>query len=211
VTNSENGPPCKRPYELGRRLAASDQTREAVLAAARAQLESGGVRDVTMESLARAAGVTRQTIHNLFGTRAALLEALFDRLALNAGMGRMREVFMAPDGESMLARMVEVFSGFWSRERQVLRKIRAIAAIEPDFGEAVKARDQRRHQIAERVVERLIAPREGLTQEERSLKIAALVALTSFEFFDAFADSCGDAGQAKAWMIPVIRRAMGAP
>ena len=124
---------------------------------------------------------------------------------------RMREVFMAPDGESMLARMVEVFSGFWSQERLVLRKIRAIAAIEPDFGQAVKARDQRRHQIAERVVERLFALQEGLTQEERSRKIAALVALTSFEFFDAFADSCGDADRAKAGMIPVIRRAMGAP
>jgi AcrR family transcriptional regulator len=49
-----------------------------VLKAARAQLEKGGTRDFSMESLAKASGVTRQTIHNLFGTRSGVLETLFD-------------------------------------------------------------------------------------------------------------------------------------
>ena len=50
---------CKRPYDLGKRQEASDRTRSAVLAAARTLLETGGVRDLTMEALARASGVTR--------------------------------------------------------------------------------------------------------------------------------------------------------
>jgi AcrR family transcriptional regulator len=205
---SQSAAPCKRPYELGRRQEASDRRRDAVLTAAREQLERGGLGDVTMDSLAKAAGVTRQTIHNLFGTRSALLEALFDALAADAGMGRMREVFMAPDGDTALARMVEVFTQFWSGQRMILKKIRAIAALEPDFGAAVKARDARRQGIAARVVERLSARGPQMDEEERGRKIACLVALTSFEFFDAMAESCGDQEKAAAWLGGLVRKAV---
>ena len=205
---SQSAEPCRRPYELGRRQEASDRRRDAVLSAAREQLERGGLGDVTMDSLAKAAGVTRQTIHNLFGTRSALLEALFDRLAADAGMGRMREVFMSPDGDTALARMVEVFTQFWSGQRMILKKIRAIAALEPDFGAAVKAREARRQGIAARVVERLSARGPEMDEEEQGRKIACLVALTSFEFFDAMAESCGDQEKAAEWLGGLVRKAV---
>lgn len=208
MKNEEAEPPCKRPYDLGRRQEASDRTREAVLAAAREQLEAGGVRDLTMESLARAAAVTRQTIHNLFGTKGALLEALFDRLAMDAGMARMREVMTAPDGESMLAAMVDVFTGFWSQQRLVLKRIHGLAAIDPEFGRAVEARNRRRHGIASRVVERLCERRPEIGEEERERKIACLVAMTSFEFFDALAESSRDLALAEGWVYPLVKRAM---
>ena len=192
VERNVSGPPCKRPYELGKRRQASDRTRETVLAAARAQLEAGGVRDLTMESLARASGVTRQTIHNLFGTKSGVLEALFDRMAFDAGMAQMRQVFMAPDGESMLAAMVEVFTTFWKKDRLLLKRIHGLAAIDPEFGQAVEARNRRRHGIAERVIERLFAGGPEVGQEERARKVASLVALTSFEFFEALVESSGN-------------------
>ena len=201
----ESGMPCKRPYELGKRQDASDRTRQAVLEAARKQLEVGGVRDLTMESLARASGVTRQTIHNLFGTKSALLEALFDRLAVDAGMMRVREVFMAPDGESMLAKMVEVFTGFWLQQRIVLKRIHGLAAIDPEFGQAVDARNRRRHGVAERVIDRLCTGRSGRDEEERLRKVAILVAMTSFEFFDALAESSGSAVEGAARLLPLVR------
>jgi AcrR family transcriptional regulator len=208
VETSKSGPPCKRPYELGKRQEASDRTREAVLAAARAQLEAGGVRDLTMESLAKASGVTRQTIHNLFGTKTGMLEALFDRMALDAGMARMREVFTAPDGESMLAAMVDVFTTFWRKDRLLLKRIHGLAAIDPEFGRAVEARNRRRHGIAERVIERLFAGRPEMGEEERARKVASLVALTSFEFFEALVDSSGSVEQAAEYVPPLIRMAL---
>jgi AcrR family transcriptional regulator len=161
-----------------------------------------------MDSLAKAAGVTRQTIYNLFGTRSALLEALFDRLAADAGMARMREVFMAADGETALAKMVEVFTQFWWGQRTILKKIRAIAALEPDFGEAVQSRDARRQGIAARVIDRLSAGGAAIGEEERARKIACLAALTSFEFFDALAESCGSAERAAECVGQVVRKAL---
>ena len=201
---SHQNPSCKRPYELGKRLEQTDQTRAAVLKAARAHLEKGGTRDFSMESLAKASGVTRQTIHNLFGTRSGVLETLFDQIALDSGMERMREVMMARDAEAMLDGFIAVFSNFWAKNRLLLKRIHGIAAVDPEFGKAIYARNQRRHMAATRVMERTGAGVNG----ERSEKVACLVALTSFEFFDALAESLGTAEAAEKLLPELIRRAL---
>jgi AcrR family transcriptional regulator len=201
VETTEEGMPCKRPYELGKRREASDRTREL--------LESGGARDLTMEALAKASGVTRQTIHNLFGTRTGVLEALFDRIAADAGMMRMREVMTSSDAESMLAAFVEVFAGFWGKDRLLLKRIHGIAAVDPEFGRAVEARNQRRKMAASRVIERIDAGMRGIEGGERERKIAILVALTSFEFFDALAESSGSAEAAGRLIYPLVKNAVG--
>jgi|SRR5579863_4657518 len=211
VDSNESDPVCKRPYELGRRQEASDRTREAVLAAARAQLETGGVRDLTMQSLAHASGVTRQTIHNLFGTKRAILEALFDRMAQDAGMMRMREVMTASDPDSMLASFVGVFTTFWAKDRLLLKRIHGLAAIDPEFGRAVAARNERRKMAATRVIERRFAARPEIGAEERARKIACLAALTSFEFFDALAESSGSEDTAAWCLYPIVQRAITGP
>ena len=201
---SDGNSSCKRPYELGRRLEQMGRTKTAVLAAAREQLEAGGMREFSMESLARASGVTRQTIHNLFGTRTGVLETLFDQIARDGGMERMRDVMMARDAGTMLDGFVEVFSTFWSRNRLLLKRIHGIAAIDPEFGKAIEARNQRRHGAAARVMERLGDRVEG----QRAEKIACLVALTSFEFFDALAESTGSVESAQKQLPGLIRRAL---
>jgi len=201
---SDGNASCKRPYELGKRLEQMGKTKTTVLAVAREQLEAGGMREFSMESLARACGVTRQTIHNLFGTRTAVLETLFDQIARDSGMERMREVMTTRDATEMLDRFVEVFSGFWLRNRLLLKRIHGIAAIDPEFGKAIEARNQRRHAAAGRVIERLGDRVQGQKKE----KIACLVALTSFEFFDALAESFGDAETARKRLPELIRRGL---
>lgn len=203
--HSRETSPCKRPYEMGKRQAQMDRTRLAVLDAARTQLESGGLREFSMESLAKASGVTRQTIHNLFGTRKAVLEALFDQIAQSGGMERMREVMTASSAEAMLDGMVDLFSNFWTKHRILLKRIHGIAAIDPEFGEAIQARNQRRHMVATRVIERLSS---SIPAHEKRDRVATLVALTSFEFFDALAESLGSAAAAHKQLPALIRRAL---
>jgi AcrR family transcriptional regulator len=170
---------AKRPYDLGKRLEQMDQNRAAILRAARQQLEDKGYRELTMASLAAASGVTRQTIHNLFGTKAAVIEALFDVLALDGGMEKMREVMTQPSPEAMLRRFVEVMCGFWSGNRLLFRRVHGIAAIDPVLGAVLDARNRRRVMGATRIAG-LSGVRDRLEQTA-----AALAALTSFEFYDA--------------------------
>jgi AcrR family transcriptional regulator len=193
--------PEKRPYDLGKRLEQMDESRAAILRAARAQLETNGYRQFTMAGLAAESGVTRQTIHNLFGTKAAVLEALFDVIALDGGMQQMRDVMMQPPGEAQLARFVGIFCGFWSRNRMLLRRVHGIGAIDPEFGAVIEARNRRRLMAATRIVERTGG--EGLRQ-----RAAMLAAITSFEFFDALAETCGSEAEAEVMLLRLARSAV---
>jgi AcrR family transcriptional regulator len=201
-------PVCKRPYTLGKRLENSDHKRAAILDAARSQVVSNGFLQLTMDSLARASGITRQTVHNLFGTKTGVLEALFDQLALDGGMERMRTVMQQTDAEAMLAEFVEVFTGFWAKNRLLLRRIHGIAAIDPELGAVLDARDRRRQMAAARVVDQLCR-REGKREtEDRRKRIATLYALTSFEFFDALAESCAGEGDVAGLVQGMVKRAL---
>jgi AcrR family transcriptional regulator len=64
-----------RPYRLGRRQAAVDDTRSAILAAARAVVAETGPNPA-LGAVARRAGVSRITVYNRFGSKAGLIEAL---------------------------------------------------------------------------------------------------------------------------------------
>lgn len=190
--------PEKRPYELGKRLEQMDESRAAILRAAKRQLAAEGYQRLTMASLAAASGVTRQTIHNLFGTKTGVLEAVFDLIALESGMERMREVMMLPPGDSQLLRFVEIFCGFWAKNRLLIRRVHGIGAIDPEFGVVIDARNRRRLMAATRIVQRM-------SGDDGAQKAAMLAALTSFEFFDALAESSGSEDEALAMVLRMAR------
>jgi AcrR family transcriptional regulator len=193
--------PEKRPDELGNRLEQMDESRAAILRAARRQLAAQGYRRLTMASLAEESGVTRQTIHNLFGTKTGVLEAVFDLIALESGMEHMREVMMLPPGDAQLARFVGIFCGFWARNRVLVRRVHGIGAIEPEFGAVIEARNRRRLMAATHIV-------QGMGGEDGAQKAAMVAALTSFEFFDALAESCGNEAKAEALVLRMARSAL---
>jgi len=194
----------KRPYELGRRLEQMDHNRAAILTAAKAQLAANGYRQLTMASLAAESGVTRQTVHNLFGTKAAVLEALFDLLALEGGLGSMRDAMTQPSAEAMLERFVEVFCRFWMSNRVLIRRIHGIGAIDPEFGAVIEARNKRRLMAATRIVSRSGA--DSAVEQ----KASTIAALSSFEFFDALADNLRDE-RAAATIVLELARAVLSP
>jgi AcrR family transcriptional regulator len=197
----------KRPYGLGKRLEQMDQNRAAVLQAARDQLETVGYHQLTMGSLAAATGLTRQTVHNLFGTKVAVLECLFDVIARDGGMLAMRDAMTQPTPQAMLARFVEIFCKFWASNRILFRRIHGIGAIDPEFGAVLEERNQRRHGLATRITQQLSVketPREILARNA-----AALTALTSFEFYDSLVEnlSPGDyAGTAQAVILELAHK-----
>jgi AcrR family transcriptional regulator len=61
-------------YRLGRRQASVDRTAGSILAAARELVASGSAASVG--EIARRAGVSRITVYNRFGSRAAVIQAL---------------------------------------------------------------------------------------------------------------------------------------
>jgi AcrR family transcriptional regulator len=178
----------RRPYRLGQRQTTIEQTRARIVAAARELLATpGGFSGFTIDAVAGQAGVARMTVYNQFGSKRGLLEAVFDDLAARGLLVRLRAAFGRLEPRGALDELIAAFAGFWHTDRIVIRRIRALAAIDPDFEQAVRARDERRREalrtILGRFAKRDNCPSLASTQE----LIDVLHTLTSFETFDQLA------------------------
>src|SRR5215471_21617476 len=121
-----------RPYSMEKRQAANNETRARILEAARQLLCSESKTDLSMEAIARSADVSRLTIYYQFSSRAGLLEALYDYLAMRGNMRRMAQVFHEPDPSKGLEKLVRIFVAFWSSDPLVIRRLRSMAALDPE-------------------------------------------------------------------------------
>jgi AcrR family transcriptional regulator len=177
----------RRPYQLGRRQEAADQTRARILAAARELLASDeGYAGFTIDAVARQAGVARMTVYYQFHSKVGLLEALSDHLAARGHMERLAAAFTRPDPLDGLDEFIATFAGFWSADRLATRRLRSLAALDPDFAQVVCARDERRRHGLGVLLGRLVASRGAPASSLDDLR-DLLFTLTSFETFDTLA------------------------
>ena len=200
-----------RPYRLGQRQAAVDQTRRKVLAAARELLaEPAGYALFTVDAIATRADVARATVYYRFGSKAGLLEALFDALAADGGMARLAEAFTEPDPDEALRRFVACFAAFWSSDRLVLRRVRALAALDPDVGPLIAARDERRREGARVLLTRRAPGTTNLAAADLETLVDLVHTLTSFETFDTLAGPDRDPRELAPLITDLILRATAA-
>lgn len=176
--------PTSRPYASGKRSAKAAETRARLLDAAKAVLRDQGAAALSLETVARAAGVTRLTVYNQFGSRRGLLEAAFDRLAATGGMMDLAAAMTAPDARAGLAKLVGVFCRFWSSDDS-LAGLYAATAMDPELAEGLNARNARRRE-ALAVLVRRFGGREASAQQD---VVDLLFALTGFAMFHALAGS----------------------
>jgi AcrR family transcriptional regulator len=177
-----------RPYQLGERKVAIEQTRARILEAARELLGSeAGLAGFTIEAVAAQAGVARMTVYYQFRSKGGLLEALFDALAARGGISRLRLAFQNPDPVDALNTLITLFGEFWASDRLVIRRIRALGAIDPEIGNALRARDARRRHAFEVLTDRLAKTRRRLPPKARRDLVNLLYTMTSFETFDTLA------------------------
>lgn len=200
-----------RPYQLGRRQAEIDEGRGRILDAARALLAgASSYRAFTVDAVAKRADVARATVYYQFGSKTGLLEAVCDDLAASGHMEDMAEVFTAAEPTEALHLLVAVFARFWDADRVVMRRLRALAVLDPDVGSVIAARDDRRRQALAVLVERLTDGSGAARADARETVVAALVALTSFETFDALAGAKRAATDAVATVTSLVGAVLAA-
>jgi AcrR family transcriptional regulator len=152
--------------------------------------------------VAKQADVARATVYYQFGSKTGLLEAVCDYLAEIGGMAGLADAFSDPDPRQALHRFVTCFGRFWAADRPAMRRLRALAFLDPDVGAVIAARDQRRQHGLTVLVARL-AP--GGAEPDRAVR--ALAALTSFETFDTLA---GPDQEITAAIPDIVKLAEGA-
>jgi AcrR family transcriptional regulator len=192
-----------RPYRLGQRQAATEETRARIIAAAREMLMAGGgPGGFSIDAVARQAGVARMTVYHQFGSKLGLLEGLFDDLAARGGMERLAAAFARPEPLEALAEFIATFGRFWASDRLVIRRLRSLAALDPEFERGVRGRDGWRRGGLRVLLGRLAEQYGRPTPEALDEAVDLLHTLTSFETFDTLAGTARSPEE----VIPLVQR-----
>jgi AcrR family transcriptional regulator len=165
-----------------RRQAAAAATRARIVAASRALLADPSVTAFSIDAVAERAGVARMTVYYQFKSKGKLLEALFDDFAGRANMRELRKAFTEPDTARALNTLVEVFCHLWKTQRPLVRRLNALAALDPEVDRALRERQSWRHEALAEIVARM--HRGGIGE-----LVDLLHVLTSFETYDALASA----------------------
>jgi AcrR family transcriptional regulator len=191
-----------RAYNLGRRRAATDETRSRIIEAARRLLAApDGITAFTIDGVAREAGVARMTVYYQYGSKAALLEALYDDLATRGLVASLPAVFQAPSPQSGFLALIDAFNRFWAGDRVITRRLRALAALDPVIEAGIRTRDGWRRGHFTRALAG-VSP-AGMPEDVRDDLLETVLAMTSFETFDQLAEARGDAEAARLVCLSV--------
>jgi AcrR family transcriptional regulator len=170
-----------RSYAPPRRRTPSSVDR--VLSAAEALIRQDAYSSTTMEELAVAAGVSRATVFNRFGSKLGVLQALFTRCMQSPEMTALQGALDIEDPIAALDAVIDAACVTWEAHGFIHEQLQAIVVLEPDLSALVDQQRSEQRDDLQRLTRRLA--RAGLLRpglgEARA--IAALHMLTSLESF----------------------------
>lgn len=166
--------PTKRPYRMHARADAAALTRNRILEAAWRRFAESAYDDVRVADIADDAGVTVQTVHNVFGTKDALFVAAWSSTIGPEGARRAN----VPAGD--IAGAIRTLYDSYEREGDaVLRLLEQEERIA-----AVRQMTDRGRSWHRRWVERTFAPiLESVVGAARQRRLFALVAVTDLQMW----------------------------
>jgi AcrR family transcriptional regulator len=156
---------------------------ERVLDAAARLIKEDAFHTATMEELAAAAGVSRATVFNRFGSKLGVLEALFTRGMQGPEMQAIAGALAIEDPVEALEAVIDASCAIWEASADVHLQLQAIATLEPDAAELVERQlEQQREEIHE-LIRRLAKAgrlRKGLSHARAAATLHMLSSLESF-------------------------------
>jgi AcrR family transcriptional regulator len=171
-----------RSYHSEKRQAAAEETRRRILETTRKILAGKGMPQLTIDTVAAQADVSRQTVYNAFGSKSGLLEALCDHLAERGRIERLASAFTAASGTEAVTRFFAVFYRFWASDRVATRRLRGLATVDKELEAVIKARNERQRLGLRTLLERF--PDLDASGRDPAQTVDLLCTLASFETFD---------------------------
>jgi AcrR family transcriptional regulator len=171
-----------RPYTAARRRESAESV-DRVLEAAERLIREGTFHAATMDALAGAAGVSRATVFNRFGSKLGVLEALFTRGMEGPEMTAIQESLALEDPVEALDAAVKAACTIWEAYGFVHLQLQAVGVLEPEAAALVdQQRDEQRADL-EGLTRRLAKSgrlRPGLSQARATATLHMLTSLESF-------------------------------
>ncbi|HEY7981136.1 MAG TPA: helix-turn-helix domain-containing protein [Candidatus Eremiobacteraceae bacterium] len=140
----------------------------------------------SVDAIARRAGVTRATIYHGFKSKTGLLGELYDSFASRAALrDRIGLAFRAGDLSAALRRIVAAYCHLWAKNRLMIRRLHALADVDPGFSRA--GRGEWRRSVLTALVAQHADALGRVAARKRPEVVDVLHMLTSFETFDDMA------------------------
>src|SRR6185503_11048888 len=159
-----------RRYEQRLRARSAEETRRRILDAVYDEMREAPARPVSVERIARAAGVARSTVYVVFGSRAGLFDAFSADLLERGGFQRVLDALADPDPRVHVRDGITGGVHTFAAHRDVFRALVSMAALDPDaVGGAMHRGEERRARGMARLAKRLArqgALRDGLTAKQ---------------------------------------------
>lgn len=198
-----------RPYDAPERRRAADAGRDRILAAARELLNLDDVGALSLDAVARRAGVTRMTVYNQFGSKAGLLGEVFDLLIERDAFGKMPAVFAEQDLGLAFDQLVGILGRFYTDNRALLVRLTTAAGTDPDLAEVIHGKNLRRRRNVAALLQRM--PSTQAPAIATSELVNVLDVLLNFETFNGIAGPSRTPKAVVPHMRRMIRGVLGLP
>jgi AcrR family transcriptional regulator len=140
---------------------------------------------ISVDRVARLAGVARSTVYLVFGSRSGLLGAYTEHVFERAGFERLVDNVALPDTRERTIVGLRIGTEIFAADRDVFRALYSMSALDPDaVGGAIERWEERRTVGLAAVAERLHKAgllRPGLTAAQAAEQMWVY---TSFDVFD---------------------------
>lgn len=198
---------CPRPYDNTNRRAVSGRTRQRIIYAARQVLLSEG--RFSIDAVAKEADVARMTVYYQFGSRRELLEAMFDDIGQRALFPGLPSAMSSSDPAAALEGAVRAFWRLWESDPLLIRRVQALAVLDPDLDAGLRDRSARRRHAFREIAGRLAKAgyHTALPQDDA---VDVLYALTSFATYQVIVEG-RTSEQALAIVLRLARNVAGLP
>jgi AcrR family transcriptional regulator len=211
-------PRQKRAYRSQVRTAGADETRQAILRAARKLLVEKGYGTLRMERVASNAGVALDTVYAAVGSKPMLIRLLVET-AISGGDAAIApeereyviQIRAAASAKVKLEIYAEALRSIHSRLAPLVRALRDAAAEHPDLEALWREISERRHRNMHLFADELLATGELRAEAERDDLADTLWTMGSPELFLLLTQERGWSGErfsawlAKSWYRLLLR------
>lgn len=189
----------------GKRAAATEATRRAIITAARDLLAERRWQQFTIEAVAKRAGVTRVTVYNQARSKHGLLEAVLTDLTGRARMDQLLNDTQHLTAAEACAAIVRRTCQFWHAERDILRPLFGLAGVDHEVAASLSQREQWREAQLRHLLHRQAGETTQPARFSSRDTLAAALALTSFPTYDSLGETADDPERAAQLINHLVR------
>ena len=179
-------PPAKpkRSYQSAVRERQAAETRQRIAAAARRLLVSKGYAAMTVDAIAREAGVAAQTVYAVFGSKIGILNEILDEARFDESYRELvRQALSAREPRERLRYAARIARQIFDSERPVLDLLRGAGVLAPELSRVERERESMRYERQEPMIDFLAKKKQLRPGLSRARAREILWALTSRDLY----------------------------